>query len=784
MFISYDWLQDYFDAKLPEPEKLAEGLTTHSFQVEGIEEKDGDFVFDIDVLPNRASDCLSHIGVAREISAVFELPLKENYRTGVEAPVSKILKIEIEDEKDCPRYIGLVIKGVKNRESPEWLKKRLVSINQRPINAVVDAANYAMFETGQPLHAFDWNKLEDKDGKRGLAIRRAKKGEKITLLTGENLELGEENLVIADLNSDLGEVLGIAGIKGGKRAEIDSDTIDILLEAAKFHPVLTRKSAKALKIQTDASKRFENEIAPEMAAVAMKRLSELILEIAGGEVEGAVDVFTKPGHQYKIGVSISEINEVLGTSLSEKEVDKILKRLQFSYKRVKPLETILREAGEVLGASYKFGASVLNDSPKFFDCSSLTSYLFIQAGVFTPRMSVDQFLYGEPVEKEKAKPGDLVFVNRNEGKEHRLGVEFMNGKNVPEGVSHLGMYLGDGKVLHASGKQGKVVIENLKGGVFENAVGWRRILNDDSERYVVEIPFERIDLMVKEGLGARESLIEEIGRIYGYENIDAKLPGKTGKKQEANKTFYCANKVRKVLAGLGFSEIQTSSFRKEGEIAILNPLAEDKAFLRRNLSSNMEDALARNDYNKELLGLESIKTFEIGKVFDEDGEELRLSIYSGNPEDSEDSAEVLSKALSAEVSFEKDGEIGEINLGDLIEKLPEPKEYEIDFDYAQKRFENFSPYPFVLRDIAAFMPEGKDEKDLLKLAEENSSGLLKNSRLLDVYEKKMPDGGVKKSYALRLVFQSDDKTLSDEEIGGVMSKIGEEISKNPGWELR
>ena len=777
MIVSYNWLQEYFNDELPEPSKLAEELTMYSFEVESVEEKNGDYVLDIDILPNRAHDCLSHIGIAREVGIVSGLALKESFREPLKAKKSEILEVLVENDRDCPRYMGLVVKGVENGESPDWLKERLAAIGQKPINKIVDATNYVMFETGQPLHAFDVDKLSEKNGKFGIGVRRAKEKEKIALLTGENLILDGNNLVITDLYAD--EPLGIAGIKGGKKAEIDAETLNIVIEAAKFNPVLTRKSAKAAKIQTDASKRFENEIAPEIAPVALKRVSELIGKIAGGETEGVVDIFPKPALPYKVGVSTEEINKVLGTNLKEKEVDEIFDRLGFSWKKVNTIDVVIKMAESLLGKPYKFGASVLRDSPDCFDCSSLVCYLYGNGGVFVPRISVDQYLYGEEIRKEDLKAGDLIFLNSDESEARYHGIEFMPNEEVAEGVSHVGIYIGDGKVLNASGKIGKVVMEDMENSRFSKAVGYRRIA-DDKERYVVEIPFERLDLRIK------EDLIEEVGRIYGYEKVESKLPAKPEKKPEINKTFYYANKIRRVLTGLGFSEIQTSSFGRAGEVAILNPLAEDKAFLRRDLSGNMKEAADSNLYFRELLGLDDVKMFEIGKVFGKNGEELHLAIcHTGGGSSLEESIAVLSKVLGGRPAFERVSDfVAEAGLGEFLEKLPEAGEYDMDFDYSRKQFRNFSQYPFVLRDIAVFLPEGKDEKDLLKTIEAGAGRLLASSRLVDVYEKKFPEGGTKTSYAFRLVFQSEEKTLSDEEANGIMSKIGEEISKESGWEIR
>ena len=182
MTISYNWLQSFFEETLPAPEKVAEILTAHAFEVESFEKKSGDTVFEIDILPNRAHDCLSHRGVAKELSALLNLPIRDletKFPRALGNLVSKSgLIIKIEDEKLCRRYIGRMIEEVNVGPSPEWLKERLLSIGQKSINNVVDATNYAMFHLGQPMHAFDADKLASHD----IIVRAARDGERITTL--------------------------------------------------------------------------------------------------------------------------------------------------------------------------------------------------------------------------------------------------------------------------------------------------------------------------------------------------------------------------------------------------------------------------------------------------------------------------------------------------------------------------------------------------------------------------------------------------------------------------
>src|SRR4030042_5072021 len=196
MKVSYNWLTEYVE-KLPKPEKLADLLTMHSFEVKDIGKQGNDYLLDIDGLPNRAHDCLSYIGIARECSAVANLKFKIKNLKLNEAKdlnVKDFIDVKVIDKEACPRYTARVISGIKIGPSPKWIQKRLKTMGQKPINNVVDATNYVMLETGQPLHAFDFNKIEGKK----IIVRRAKKGETITTLDNETCALDEDILVIAD----------------------------------------------------------------------------------------------------------------------------------------------------------------------------------------------------------------------------------------------------------------------------------------------------------------------------------------------------------------------------------------------------------------------------------------------------------------------------------------------------------------------------------------------------------------------------------------------------------
>lgn len=774
MKVSYNWLQTYFDTQLPLSEEVAQKLTFHAFEIEGIEKVGEDSVIDIDVLPNRAHDCLSHRGIAKELSVLFQLPLKEDVLRTRETKLhsSQILSVEVENPQLCRRYTSAIINNVKVGPSPQWLRERLEAIGQKSINNVVDATNYVMFGLGQPLHAFDTSRLGQQGGSFSIKVRSAQEGERIKVLTGEEYTLSHEDLLIVDGNSN--NPIGIAGVKGGEEAGIDEQTTDIIIESAHFNPTNTRKTSQSLKLRTDASTRFENEISPELAYYGLVEVVELILSLTKGTVEGYVDIYPKkPSMQYKVGVSTEEINSLLGTSITEQEVEDILGRFSFSYEKVIPLERVLSLAPTFKDVPYTAVGEIRYDNGKQFSCSSFVNYLFVRGGVSLPSISIDQYVYGIPVNENDIKPGDVIFFNSKEGKIRYESVDYFKGTQVPEGVDHCALYIGDGKMIHAARGEGKVIEECIEdSSQKDNIVGYRR-MTDNKERYVVEIPFERLDLRIK------EDLIEEIGRVYGYTNVGEDVPKKDSN-VPVHKKYYYTEKIRDSLTSKGFTEVYTYSLRDRGELELENPLASDKNFVRSTLQDGIRDSLVLNEKNKAVLGLEDIKVFEIGNVFVDDKEHTSVCIgISGNMQGSQDVVTELFSTLGCPLIGEWNQEVYEFSLDEILDLLPEPKEYDVISESKDFTYEPFSIFPSVLRDIAVWVSENLSSDDILSIITNDAGELLVQSSLFDEYKK---DGKV--SYAFKLVFQSLEKTLSDEEVNEVMKRITDTLNAQDGFEVR
>ncbi|HVV39040.1 MAG TPA: phenylalanine--tRNA ligase subunit beta [Candidatus Paceibacterota bacterium] len=616
MKVSRHWLEKFFDQPLPDASALSDALTFHAFEIDGVEKFARDDILDVKVTPNRGHDCLSHRGIAKELSAILKLPFAHDPFTaagkdsvfsaaGLQGDAAKTesspaVSITLEDPTLSPRYIAGYIKGVKVGPSPTWLKRNLESIGQRSINNVVDATNFVMFNTGQPLHAFDAGKLTQKDGKFHIVVRKARAGEKLLALDNKEYELKDSMLVIADGNADV--PVGIAGIKGGTPAGITEATTDIIIESANFNSVSVRKTAQALKLRTDASSRFEQGLSPELASQGMHGMFEFVQHLIGGEAAGVFDVYPAPQQPTRVSVSVEKINKVLGTQLTGAEVADVFQRLQFAY------------------------------------------------------------------------------------------------------------------------------IE--EGGMFD-----------------VAIPAERLDLTIA------EDLVEEVGRIIGYEAVPTVPLPIVGTQPEINQNFYTAEHVRKQLTDMGYSEVFTSVFADKGERAVLNKVDSVKPYLRANLTDGLDEALKKNIPNKDLLGLKEIKLFEIGKTWEGGKEEWMVGIVT-------EKEKAVEEPLSQHAPKETVSQYEDLPLSNA------------------QRFQPFSKYPYIVRDIAMWTPAGTDAESVSKMIQTEAGELCIKVSLFDQFQK-----GEKTSLAFRLVFQSFEKTLTEIEVNQIMEKVSAKL-KEKGFEIR
>jgi phenylalanyl-tRNA synthetase beta chain len=347
MKISLDWLREFVEIAV-EPHELKEHLKGLGLGAESALAAGEDWIFDLEITTNRP-DCLSHYGVGRELSALYQKPLTRPAVTVKESGTSAAseVSIEIQDPGLCARYCGRVLRNVQVAPSPAGLRNRLEAVGIRSINNVADVTNYVLMELGHPLHAFDLARLRD----RKIIVRRARPGERLRTLDGMDRTLGGENLVIADARMPV----ALAGVMGGKESEISSSTRAVLLESAWFDPLSIRRTSKAHGMHTEASHRFERGADVEMAPVALDRAASLIAELAGGEIlQGVLDVYPRPYSRRELGLRSSEIRRILGTDVAAGNVERILGALGFEVRaegaggwRVRPPSFRLDVAREV-----------------------------------------------------------------------------------------------------------------------------------------------------------------------------------------------------------------------------------------------------------------------------------------------------------------------------------------------------------------------------------------------------------------------------------------------------
>lgn len=322
MKLLYDWLREFVDVTAPASDLRAR-LALSGLAIDSIEETAAGPVLDAEVTANRP-DCLGHYGVAREVAAIYRLPVKPLDITLKESAekAASAARVEIDSPDLCARYTARILRGVKVQPSPDWLRKRLEAIGQNSINNVVDVTNYVMFELGQPLHAFDLDKLAE----RRIVVRRARPGETIRTLDGAERALAKDMCVIADAS----HAVAIAGVMGGAESEIGFSSRNILLESAWFDPISVRRTSKSLGLRTEASYRFERGADPEMAELASHRAAQLIAELGGGEIlAGVVDVYPRREPPVDITLARTELLRVMGADVPDRDIEGILGALGF-----------------------------------------------------------------------------------------------------------------------------------------------------------------------------------------------------------------------------------------------------------------------------------------------------------------------------------------------------------------------------------------------------------------------------------------------------------------------
>lgn len=327
MLAPLSWLKEYVDIAL-KPEELAKRLTEVGLGTEKIIKADKDIIFEFEITPNRP-DLLSIIGITREIAAIESKKIKyPKNKIDIEKIKSKeVLPLEIKtDFKINPRFTGIIINGITVEESPDWLKEKLIKINQRPVNNIVDITNYVMFELGNPIHAFDYDKIKGQT----MTVEQTKGGEIFKSVDDLTYHLPKGAVVIHDKE----RIIDLCGIKGGSNSGTFKDTKRIFIRVPVENPVLIRKTSQALGLRSEASSIFERGVNAGGTIDALKRCADLIIELAGGETASRIyDLKKSEFSPWKLELRLSRLNKILGITITEKEALNLLERLNLSPKK-------------------------------------------------------------------------------------------------------------------------------------------------------------------------------------------------------------------------------------------------------------------------------------------------------------------------------------------------------------------------------------------------------------------------------------------------------------------
>jgi phenylalanyl-tRNA synthetase beta chain len=642
----------------------------------------GDAILDLDITPNRP-DCLSIIGIAREIAALTEqtVRLPEVSYDEVGEPIEPKAAVEIIDPDLCPRYCASLITNVRVGPSPPWLEQRLLACGMRPINNVVDVTNYVLLEYGQPLHAFDYHKLAQSK----IIVRRAREGEFIITIDGVERGLTSDMLVIADAKG----AVAIAGVMGGAESEVTEETTSVLIESANFNPASLRRTSMALHLRTEASLRFEKGMSPELPLPALKRATQLMAALSGGEIaKGIIDVYPGKEEPKTISLTTRQVRRILGVDISLEQRVKVLASLGF-------------------------------------DCQEV----------------------------------------------------------------------GDDELL-------------------------------------VTVPYWRTDVRLS------DDLVEEIARIVGYDELPTTLPSGAQPEYQPDPMRALRERVSQILVGCGMQEVITYSLTSTEvmgkavpqsqltPLRVANPITAAQEYLRTTLRANLLAALAANEKHEE----DSIRLFEEGKVYlPREGDlpeerHMLAGVLSGprldrswhgeggaldffdakgvvetvferlgitaNFEPTEDETLSPGKRAKIVVQGQSVGVLGELHLR-VAESFDISSRsvylFEIDLErllpdaLEPHKYRPIARFPVTLRDIALVIDEeipSKKANDIIQ-----SCPLVVGVTLFDVYTgEQVPQG--KKSLAYRILYQSPDRTLTDEEVNQAQGETLERLHRELGATLR
>lgn len=678
MKFSYDLLKKIFPA-IPSIKESARLLDERVFEVDSV---DGP-VLDIKILPNRYGDCASHAGIARELAIVSDKKFTYNVPVIINQPADLgTFSVKIEEPKLCRRYAARRFELAHPvGPAPVWMKKILAQCGIGSINAVVDTLNYAMLETGQPLHAFDAAKLANYKNTPRLIVRRARAGEPITTLDGRQLELSQNVLVIADDK----QALAVAGIKGGMSAGISNQTHSIIVEAATFDPVSIFLASRATKLATDASIRFAHGLSSELVQIGIDRATQLLVKECGAKIVDSIDYYPHPQHHGAILFDARQYARFIGTPIPVPQAKKLLQK-----------------------AGFEIAPAMKN---KKQEDVFLVRPPAIRTDIEIPEDIYEEVLRMRGIDSVVAIPPAITMIAPFSD-EIILTQELARDISVAAGTQEVYnssfIARGDYERISAFG-----------GGVFEGGFDLCEVENPISE----DKKYLRPSLMplLFKSIAENAKFFESVN-IFEVGHVSAQLPAKNQRPEKTDEA---------VSWGLALYE-------KDSPLLI----ARAKGVIER-LVEGLGLPTAQFDHNDEGVVHVKIGTQRVGCLVHE---QVAKRVYAT---------------------------VAELNLSALS-----------DMEKIEKQFHPFPKYPAVTRDISIIIGGdiriGEVIDEITQIATKQQ---LVQTDLIDEYTDEEKFSG-KQGLSFRLLFQSPERSLTDDEVNAVVARIHERLRERFNAQVR
>ncbi len=683
MKVSYNWLKEFVDFD-QSPEELAHAITMAGSEVEEIESIEGDTVFDIGITPNRP-DCLSIRGIAREISTILELPLKD-IKADINNEEGTGPNITIDSPELCYRYSSRIVSGLKPGPSPDWLSKRLEACGIRPTSNIVDVTNYVLLELGQPLHAFDFDKLAGKK----IVVKQAGNIKKFTTLDDEERSLAKEMLMIWDDQKPV----AVAGVMGGLHSEVSESTRNILLESAYFKATSLRRTSKSLGLSTESSYRFERGVDLETVKLALDRAALMIAELAGGNISGITDIYPNKYQPRSITVKFDRINSLIGVDLEPSYIQQTLHSLGCNVSREGDSATVIPPS---FRDDIERGEDIVEEVARLYGYDNIPSTF--------PVMQMSP----SPEHKTQSLVKSLKVSFAKSGYSEVINYSFIN----PEVMDKL--------ALHADDRRRTLLYVN------------NPLRQEESAMRTTLVPALLANLNLNLNRGEKELRFFETSRVFLPSN--EKLP---------DEILQAAALYHKDTSQTLWGSEHDGYYDLKG--AVENVLSDLRI---KNLNFIKYDTAPQPYLHPGKTCAILIDNFQIGTIG------------------------ILHPGVAEAFDVSGDISIAEIHdISKLLTKIP-----------AKTTFTSLPKYPYVERDVSMLLGDDVQVSSVKNEILDIDTDIIEGIKLFDIYKGKSIASD-KKSLAFSIRFRSAEKTLTDNEVDELYSRIVKKLEDNLGAELR